>query len=376
MNISKSKAILGVRFLAILIAALALSCAKSDEEKAEGAVSKKPQEEVVPVEVQTVERSTVTETISAVGMVEAWHDVAVSAEASGKVIEVRADEGDAVKKGSVIVRLDDELAALGVAQAEAQVAMARANAAKMKRDLRRAEELFGTKDISESRIEEVRLGAETAEAALQSAEVALKMGRRQLADTQVRSPINGKVAVRRVDVGEMVAPGAPVATVVDLSRVNVRIMVSETEIAKFRVGQKAHLTVAAYPNERFEGKVSKVGLKADFQTRSFSVEIVVARNPDERLKAGMIARAEVEVRTYADVLLIPQDAVLDRSGEKSVYVVGSDKAAKRSLILGRRWDEQVVVERGLNVGDRLVVAGHEKLSEGTKVEVGNQPEPE
>ena len=369
MNISKQKAIFGVGFLAILIAALAISCGKSDEEKTEGAVSEKPQEDVIPVTIQIVEHTTITDTVSAVGTVEAWHDVAVSAEGAGKVVEVCADEGDAVKKGSVIVRLDDELMSLGVAQAEAQVAMARANAAKRKRDLKRGEELFGTKDISESQIEDIRLGAETTEAALKSAEVALEMGRRQLADTQVRSPIDGKVAVRRVDVGEMVAPGAPVATVVDLSRIKVRVTVSETEIAKLRVGQKATLTVAAYPNERFEGKVSKVGLKADFQARSFPVEIVVPRNPDERLKAGMIARAEVAVETFADVLLIPRDAVLDRMGEKIVYVVGNDKAAKRSLILGRRWDERVVVERGLKAGDRLVVAGQERLSEGTKVGV-------
>ena len=83
----------------------------------------------------------------------------------------------------------------------------------------------------------------------------------------------------------------------------------------------------------------------------------------------MIARVEVEVKTYANVLLIPQDAVLDRLGEKIVYVVGSNKAEKRPLVLGRRWDERVVVERGLKVGDRLVVAGQEKLSEGMKVGV-------
>ena len=369
MNISRQKAIFGVGFLTIFIAALAFSCTKSDGDKTGGTVSEKPREAVIPVEVQTVERTTVTETISAVGTVEAWHDVTVSAEGAGKVVEVRADEGDAVQKGSVIVRLDDEMMALCLAQAEAQVAIAKANDAKMKHDRKRGEELFDTKDISESRIEEIRLGAETAEAALQSAEVALKMRRRQLADTELRSPINGKVAVRHVDVGEVVAPGAPVATVVDLSRIKVRIMVSESEIAKIGVGQKATLTVAAYPDERFEGKVSKVGLKADFQSRSFPVEIVVPRNPDERLKSGMIARVEVAVRTYDNVLLIPQDAVLDRSGEKIVYVVGSDTAAKRSLILGRRWDERVVVERGLKAGDRLVVAGQEKLSEGMKVEV-------
>jgi membrane fusion protein (multidrug efflux system) len=112
-----------------------------------------------------------------------------------------------------------------------------------------------------------------------------------------------------------------------------------------------------------------VGLKANFQSRSFPVEIVVPRNPNEQLKSGMIARVEVEVKTFANVLLIPQDAVLDRMGEKIVYVVGSNKAEKRSLILGRRWDERVVVERGLEKGDRLVVAGQERLNEGTKVKV-------
>jgi hypothetical protein len=83
----------------------------------------------------------------------------------------------------------------------------------------------------------------------------------------------------------------------------------------------------------------------------------------------MIARVEVKVRTFADVLLILQDAVLDRSGEKIVYVVESNRAGKRSLILGRRWDERVLVKDGLETGDRLVVAGQEKLSEGTKVGV-------
>ena len=366
MHISKKTAFLSVGFAAIVVALLTVSCTMSKEGGTEDKVSL---EEAVPVEVQAVERTTLTETMLTVGTVEAWHDVTVSAEGAGKVVEVRSDEGDPVERGDVIVRLDDELNALGVAQADAQVAMARANYRKAKRDLKRSEELFGTKDISESQIEMARLGVETAEAGLRSAEVALQMARRQLADTKVKSPISGKVAERYVDIGEMVSPGMPVATVIDLRRIRVEVTVSEEEIAQIEEGQRAYLTVDAYPDERFEGKVSMVGLKADRQTRSFPVDIEVPDNTGEKLKSGMIARAEIEVKTYSDVLLILQDAILEGTGEKIVYVIESNRAAKRPLTLGRRWDERVVVESGLEEGDRLVVAGQENLSEGAKVRV-------
>ncbi|MFH1005906.1 MAG: efflux RND transporter periplasmic adaptor subunit [Candidatus Latescibacterota bacterium] len=369
MQLSKHKTFLGAGFLGILIAGFALSCAQSDGEKRERAVAKDAEETAIPVEVQMVAGTPMTETIASVGTIEAWHDVMVSAEGSGRVIEVIVDEGDAVSKGGLILRLDEEWAALDVAQAEAQTQMARAHAAKSKRDLNRNEELFGTNDISVSQIEDIRLGAETAEAAMISAEVALKRARRQLADTEIKSPIAGKVALRHVDVGERVAPGAPVATVVDLSRIKVEISLSEREIAQVRVGQKAHLTVAAYPGKRFEGTVSRVGLKADAQARAFPVQIAVSENPDEHLKSGMIARVGVDVNTNADVLLIPQDAVLERMGEQIVYVVVNNKAVKRSLDLGRRWDERVVVESGLTPGEQLVVAGQENLSEGMQVAV-------
>ena len=369
MRISKKKVIFaGAGLLVVIIVGLTLL---SRSKLKNTPAVKVAEDEAIPVEIQEIRRTTMTETISAVGTVEAWHDVTLSAEASGKVVEICANEGDRVKREDVIIKLDDELRCLAAVQAKAQVLMAKANFQKAKRDLKRSEDLFGTEDISESQIELARLQAETAEAGLKSAEVALKMALRQLADTEIKSPIDGKVAVRYVDVGELVAPGTPIATVVDLSRVKAKIGVSEQEIAKIKTGQKAYLSVDAYPDERFEGEVSNVGLKADLQTRSFPIEIEVPSNSGEKLKPGMIARVKVDVKTYANVLLIPQDAVLDESEEKVVYVVRSDKAAKRSLLLGRRWDERVVVERGLEAGDRLVVAGQEKLSEGTRVVIGH-----
>jgi len=360
-----------LRTSAVAIASIVLisvaSCGKSDRG------SETSVREAVPVEVRALRRTDLTETVSAVGTVKAWHDVTVSSEGAGKVVAIYADEGDYRDKGEVLIKLDDELRALAVAQAEAQLSMAKANYKKARRDLKRSEELFGTKGISESQLEMARLQAETAEANLKSAQVALDIARRQLRDTEIRSPIDGRVAARYVDVGETVAPGTPVATMVDIRRLRAKASVPEREVAKLGVGLRARLTVDVYPDERFEGKVSKVGLKADLRARSFPVEIEVPHNPGEKLKPGMIARVEVEVRTYKDVLLIPQDAVLDRSGRKIVYVVGGNRAMERPVTLGRRWNGQVMVEDGLEEGERLVVAGQERLKDGMEVEAEEIP---
>ncbi len=360
MPVSDRTTLVGV---IVLIAILMVSCGKSDKE--EGTSTRG----AIPVEVQTLRHTTLTETLSAVGTVEAWHDVTVSSESSGKVVAIYADEGDHRKKGEVIIGLDDEMNTLMVAQSEAQLLIAKAGYEKAKRDLKRSEELFGTKGISESQVEMVRLQAETAESSLKSAQVALDIARRQLRDTRIRSPIDGKVAERYVDIGEMVGPGTPVAVMVDIRHVKVKISVSEEDVSKLRVGQMVHLTVDAYPDEFFEGKISKVGLKADFRTRSFPVEIEVPQNPDEKLKPGMIARIEVEIRNYKDLLLVPQDALIDRSGWKIGYVVINDKAVERSVVLGRQWETQVEVEGGLREDDQLVVTGQENLKDGVEVEV-------
>ena len=367
MNRIPKKIIVGLVAPSLMIAAWAVVLSRSSSGGAE--MDTASQDTAIPVLVQTVTSRTITETVSAVGIVEAWHDVAVSAEGAGRVVAIYADEGDSVSKGAVIAKLDDERSRLAVEQAEAQRAVARANYKKAMQDLKRNEEMFDSKGISPSQMESVRLGAETAEANLKLAEVGLKMAQKQWRDTEVRSPLDGRVAVRHVDIGEMVSPGMPVATVVDLRRVRVQLSVSEEEIVKVRRGQPAMLRIDAYPNRQFQGAVSLVGLKADSRSRSFPVEVVASNDPEALLRPGMIARVEVQVGKHRNVLLVPRDAVLDRKDGPIVYVLNSNSASERVLVLGQRWDEWVVVKEGLHEGDQLIVAGQERLSEGTKVRV-------
>ena len=361
------KMILGLVGSSLAIAAWAIVLSRSSSGGTE--TDKGAQDEGIPVSVQTVTSRTVAETVSAVGTVEAWHDVVVSAEGAGKVVAIYADEGDLVSKGTVMVKLDDEHSRLAVEQAEAQRAMAQANYRKAVQDLKRNEEVFDSEGISPSQMERIRLGAETAKASLRLAEIGLKMAQKQRRDTEIKSPLSGQMAERYVDVGEMVSPGMPMANVIDIRRAKVRVSVSEEEIVKVKQGQRAVLRVDAHPERQFEGTVSYAGLKADPRSRSFPVEVEVGNDPEAPLRSGMIARVDIQVREHRNTLLIPRDAVLDRQDGPMVYVLNSNTASRRTLVLGRRWDELVVVKEGLHEGDQLIVAGQERLSDGTKVRV-------
>jgi len=321
----------------------------------------------VPVITEVVRAQDIHEIISGVGTVLAFHDVTVSSETSGKVVEVYAEVGDRVEKGDPLVQVDDELRRLAVGTAEAHLMLAEAAFQKAKRDLERSEGLFKTQDISQIELERARLAAKSAQANYLQAKVALKTAQRQLKDARIASPISGQVALRHVDLGTAVTPGSPIATIVAIERVKVRLGVSEHEVAKLAVGQKARVQVDAYPGKKFTGRVYTVGLKADMATRTFPVEVIVANKGPEVLKPGMIARVEIEAGILRNVIIVPRDVVMDDHGERFAYVVQGDSAEKRPLSLGSMFGDKVLVEKGLVPGDELIVQGQSNLKSGDRV---------
>jgi membrane fusion protein (multidrug efflux system) len=338
--------------------------------KAGRADAAKPQRPpAVPVEVARVTLGAITSGVSVVGTVEARRDVVVSSEAAGRVVEVYVDVGDRVTQGMIIAEVDSELRRLAVEHAEAQLALAKANAQKAERDLKRNRPLFAQGDVAAVEMEGIRLAAQSAESAFRSAEVALKVAQRQLADTKVRSPIAGTVARRFVEVGETVGPGAPVANVVDLDVVRVKLTIPEEEIGGVVVGQKARATMDPYPGVTFEGKVVNVGSKAEGNSHRYPVDVEVANSEDRPLKAGMFARTEVVTATHERIPLIPTTALIDGTSQPSVYVVQNDRAVLRPVSLSGRQGDLTAVAEGLQEGDLVVTMGQRMLRDGTAVEV-------
>ena len=338
--------------------------------KADGAEASRPQmSPAIPVEVARVTIGAITKAASAVGTVEARRDVVVSSEAAGRLVRVSVDVGDRVTEGMVIAEADSELRHLAVEQAEAQLALAQANAHKAERDLERNRTLFEKGDVSDAEMEGIRLAAQSASSAYRSADVSLKVARRQLADTKIRSPIAGTVAKMFVEAGETVGPGKPVANVVDLDVVKVVLTIPEEEIGGLAVGQIARVTMDLYPGQTFEGKVANIGSKAEENSHRYPVEVEIGNREDHPLKAGMFARAEIVTGVREDVPLIPATALIAGASQPSVYVVEDGRVILRTISLAGRQGDMTAVAEGLRDGELVVTIGQQMLKDGALVDI-------
>ncbi len=217
--------------------------------------------DTVPVEVATVSSGPLTETVSAVGTVSAMRDVNVSSETAGRVTKVLFNLGRIVHTGDALVLVDDELKSVALDQAKAQALAAETNFEKATHDYARAESLYQSHDIADVELEGSRLSLHSAEAQLKGAQAGLRAAARQMADTRIKSPIDGVVASKRIEVGEMVTPGREVANVVEIATVKVRLSIAEENIGRVAPRQKATLQIDSRPGLRMDGTVLAVGSK-------------------------------------------------------------------------------------------------------------------
>lgn len=348
---------------ALAVAAWGCGGAGGTEEAARGP-------EAVPVEVLTVTTEDATATVTATGTLAAREDVPISAEASGRVSEVPAQVGDEVSEGEVLVRLDDELARLSLKQAEAQLLAAQADLADAERGFERSRSLLESGDISQAGFETAQLRYQAAESAALAAEAAHASAERQLRNTAIESPIDGTVAFMHAEVGHLMNIGAPVAHVVNTSTLEIEIGLTEAQAVEVEPGRGALVRFRSMPGREFEGRVEYVGPRADDRTKTFPARVVL-RNVGGELRAGMVAEVTIATREYEDAVVIVRDWVVERYGEPAVYVAADSVAQLRRVRLGQVLGDRVVIEEGLEPGERLVVLGYDQLSDGARIKVMN-----
>ncbi len=323
----------------------------------------------VAVEVSPVTISTINETVSAVGTIAAMRDVVVSSETAGRITRVSVKVGDAVRSGQPLVIVDDELKAIAVEQARAQLLAAETNFRKATKDFQRADTLFKTGDVADVELEANRLALRSSEAQFTSAQVALKLAQRQFDDTRIKAPISGVVASRKVEVGEMVSPGREVANIVDISSVKVKLSISEEEIGKIRLNQPVTVRVDPAPNRTFEGAIYTIGAKTETPTgHSYPVEVVVRNKDLNILKVGMFARADIRTNAAANALTISKESLVNGEVDPAVFVVEDSVARLRTVRLGLRAGDMYQVLDGLKPGDLVVSFGQKNLKDGALVQ--------
>jgi RND family efflux transporter MFP subunit len=168
--------------------------------------------------------------------------------------------------------------------------------------------------------------------------------------------------------GEMSSPGMPILSILDISRVKISAGVPESYVSKIKKGQHVNVTIDVIPGAEFDGEVSYIAPALDAVSRTFEIEIII-NNRDRVLKPGMNASVEIAQSSENSVVVLPQDLVIDYGEEKFVYVLEGDIAKKRVIKIGGRDGNQVLIESGLNPGDKLITDGFLSVKDNEKVQI-------
>lgn len=360
----------------------------------------------VRVRIETVERGDLTRTINAPGTIEPERMVDISAQVSARIVALPFDEGDEVREGDVIVRLDDRdlAAALDAAKArargeEARLAGAEADLAEARAELTRQQGLYETKDVSLAALEAAEARYKRAESNLtqitESIEIAraqIRQAEKDLDNTVMRSPIDGVVTALNAEVGELVVigtlnnAGSIIMQIADLSEILVRTRVDESNVALVKEGQEATAYLNAYPDKKFAGTVRFMKLQRELWRDGsgyVEAEVLLRDIEGERLYNGLTANVDIGVQTLESVLKVPSQAVLDRRIEdlpdeavrdnpqvdrtktfaRVVFVYADGKAVARPVTVGSSDLTETVILGGLAEGDRVITGPYSSLRE-------------
>lgn len=307
-----------------------------------------------PVTATVAERRNVSADLTQTGVIAANNDVTVVSETQGRVTAVYVKVGAAVGAGSVIAKVDDELQ-------QASYLAAQTNYEKAQKDLERLEALHRQEIISVSQLEGARLAFKAAEAEYTAA-------RRQYQNAAITSPIAGQISERLVEVGTMVTPGKSIANVVDISRLKVKLNLSEEDVFRVKVGDPVAISTDVYPGVKFGGRVETISAKGD-EAHTYPVEIGFSNNRQHPLKAGMFGRVTFKTGVEASALVIPRESLVGSVKDPQVFVVEDGKARLRPITVGAEIGTDLTVLRGLREGETVVVSGQSNLSDNVAVKV-------
>jgi membrane fusion protein, multidrug efflux system len=338
------------------------------------------------VEVAKAEATTLTDDVQAVGSLKSEQGVTLRPETSGRIARLGFTQGQSVKRGQLMVQLDDTLQQAQLKQAQAQASIANTR-------LQRNRELLGQGFVSQSAVDQSLADVDVAQA-----QVALAQA--QIARMQVLAPFSGTAGLRAVDVGDYVKDGADIVRVEDLSALTVQFALPERTLDRLRVGQAVELNIDALPGRKFTGRVKALDSQVDANGRALQV-LAQVTNTGALLKPGMFARAQVVFAVRENAVVVPEEALVPLGNKQLLFKVvdapagaepaapapnaappgaptvappgaptGPRKIAQRiEAKLGLRLAGKVEILEGVKAGDVLVTAGHARLLRGDNTPV-------
>ncbi len=369
-----------ISLLMILIASLVglWSCSRSVEKEAIGAEGK-TKKLSMQVKVSKVIRTNVSYYLSNTGIADPVRKAGLIPNLPGRIAKIYVKEGQSVKSGDLLMRLDDTDAKLRLRQAEAGLAVAEANMKNAKVEFERMKKLRESNSISQQAFDKVKLGYEAAKSNLEQAQSGYALAKYMISQTALRAPFDGIITHINLKEGEysnpaMAASGNPLMVLMDASTIEVNIDVSDRDVVKIKEGMEAEVKLDALPDTTFSGtvysvgKASKIALPQGLLTGLFKVCIRID-NKDGKILPGMLARINIAVETHRDVLAVPNSAIILRSGKPYVFSVENGRAKKIPVELGLKGSDLTEVTNGVTEGMAVVVEGNSLLKDGSPVTV-------
>lgn len=280
-------------------------------------------------------------------------DLQLSAEYAGRVSHILVDEGAKVTVGQVLAKTDDELL-------KAEFVSAEAAFDKLKKDKTRYENSLQTGGITQQQMDDVTLNLKTAEARYITA-------KRKLAESSIKSPINGTVNKRYIETGTFLTVGAKLFDIVDVSKLKLKVNANEAQVVNLKTGDLVTINCPVFADKVIKGKVSFIASKAD-ASLNYPVEIQI-ENASNDLRAGMFASANFKFPKQAPAIVIPRSAFVGSVNSSKVYVVEGEVAKERKVVASRIIGDQVEIASGLEEGETVITSGQINLVDGSSVQV-------
>jgi membrane fusion protein (multidrug efflux system) len=305
----------------------------------------------VAVEIGKVESMTLLDDAQAVGSLRAVQSVVVRPEVAGRIVQIGFTDGGRVRRGQLLLQLEDSLQQAQLQQAQAQAGIARMN-------LQRSRELLAQNFVSQSAVDQN-------DAALQVAEAQVALARAQLARMKILAPFDGVAGIRGVNLGDYLKDGADVVMLEDTSKVHVDFRLPERFLPRVTAQQPVEVSLDALPGRRFDARVEAIDAQLDASGRSLWVRARLD-NPDGVLRSGLFARVRIVFSQRDNALVVPEEALVPQGGKQYLVklVPGPDGGLTSQRLearIGLRLPGKVEILEGVAAGDRVVTAGQARL---------------
>ncbi|SJZ59593.1 efflux RND transporter periplasmic adaptor subunit [Selenihalanaerobacter shriftii] len=415
----------------LILTVLLTGCGQQENEEVSNVNSKnieqvqkdtKSGSQKIEVNVLKIEKEDFKSELEITGTIEGIKEVNTFAETNGKLIDLKVNEEEEIKKGEIIgvlkrdilkAKVEQAKANLEVAQtnlnkinagarnqelkqAKASVNQAEANYKKANADYKRISKLYKDGATTKERLDTVKTNYMVAKAKLnfaqenlnliqegarkedriaakfklKQAQAALKLTKEKLNNTVVTAPVSGVITDVFIEEGEMVNANKPLAYLVSMNQVLLKADVSTKELSNLAVGQTAYIKVNSYPKEIFKGQISKIGSKVDKQSRTIEVDIII-NNPEFKLKSGMFGKGRIILNTWKDVIILPKSVVKSKQ-QNYIYVVKDDFVVKRKVEVESISKNKYLVTEGLQPGEQVITSNFNQINPGEQIYIRKQ----